>query len=382
MNNIKHLAINWTDGVKINKDHFKNSYFHLIETIKEQNQISLNDYNFGLLAPLNGYNSPLVLKTTSDSTERLTIQLESCHAVTQGGYQILFSRELYGDDLPSITLKNDVSESETSYHILLTIHPFTQIPVGEPDPEVIPLHQPFVLPKITLEAVSAVDFNPKGYKNYYLVIGRVSKRNGVLSFDHSYIPPISQIQHFAITNDLLRTLTMRLVKIKNYALDIYRKNKNKTVNNPLVTNTFLLNHKMLSYISHHLFDFQEMGKNQPPIFLLQKSAILGHELLLELELMSDNDREQLLQYIYEWIDVKPSDLESTLSSVSELSYNHYNLKNILFWIEKFTSLLEVLWRKFSDLEYIGQRKENIVISEDIPVEKKVEKQKRSWSIID
>ena len=42
-------------------------------------------------------------------------------------------------------------------------------------------------------------------------------------------------------------------------------------------------------------------------------------------LMEKSEKEEVLQYYYEWIDIKPSIFESTIGEVMEFKYNHLDI---------------------------------------------------------
>lgn len=44
-----YLPINWTDGVKLTKDHFINNYFNSVATVNDYTNVRLNNYNYGIV---------------------------------------------------------------------------------------------------------------------------------------------------------------------------------------------------------------------------------------------------------------------------------------------------------------------------------------------
>ena len=95
--------------------------------------------------------------------------------------------------------------------------------------------------------------------------------------------------------------------------------------------------------------------------------------------MDDKEKEMLLQYYYEWIDVKPSELLSVLFEAKSAVYDHNDIAQTLEKLNQFLGILKRLWQKLSELEYKGIRKENIVISEETKVSAP---KSNTWSILD
>ena len=97
--------------------------------------------------------------------------------------------------------------------------------------------------------------------------------------------------------------------------------------------------------------------------------------------MPKNEHEMLLQYYNEWINVKPGELMENLGGLIAQSYSHTDIQASLTTIDNLIVMLEKLFRKMSELEYVGLMRENIVISDESD-DNKSEKGKKSWTLID
>ncbi len=383
MKNNNHYAVNWTDGVKLTKDHFVESYFNSVDTIRDSVQTRIHTYDYGLLQAEQGMLSALEIETQTHTEERLVLALQSCNAITAGGCKIKFSTDMYGGEAPvaKIESKDIDTNSNLEFYIMVTINPFELIPVGEPDPEIIPLHHPNVLPKVSLKIVSKSQFNSSFLDTYFLLAGKVYWRNGSFIIDKEYTPPVSRILYHKPLHEFYKKIAQVLIRLRNYSVIINKKNREKQQSNTLVRNTFLLSDKVMDFVAQHTFEFNQTGEEQPPVYIAQKISILANYLSNELAIMEETEKEKLLQYYYEWIDIKPSVFESTLGDVIDMNYNHQDINSTLDKVDYFMAVMDKLWRRLSDLEYIGQRKDNIVISEESMSVKSAPKNK-SWSIID
>lgn len=383
MENQKNYAINWTDGVKITQDHFLESYYNAIHTIQDSAATSMNSYNYGVIGSSRGNAKSLEIETYIHTNERLVLRLQACNAVTANGARIVFLPDMYGGELPtaSVDSGNIDANSTEDFAVVLTINPFDLVPVGEPDPEVIPLHHPYALPKISLSIVHKDQLNDNFLNTYFLVVGHVQWKNGVFNLDEKFIPPVTKIMY----NDELTTFYNRIcqvmMELKSNSLLINDKNRTKYSGNKLARNTFALCEKVLDFIGQNQFEFNEIGLEQPPIFMTSKISTLANYLSNELALMEKAEKEEVLQYYYEWIDIKPSIFEATIGEVMQFKYNHQDIASMIAKVDYFIAIMSQLWKKLGQLEYVGQRKENIVISEDRH-EVSATQRKRSWSIID
>jgi hypothetical protein len=384
MEDQKNYAVNWTDGVKITQDHFLESYYNAIHTIQDSAATSMNSYNYGVIGTSRGNLKSLEIETYIHTNERLVLRLQACNAVTANGARVVFLPDMYGGELPTATVDsgNIDAASTVDFVVVITINPFDLIPVGEPDPEVIPLHHPYALPKISLSIVPKDQLNDNFLNTYFLVVGHVQWKNGVFHLDEKFIPPVTKIMY----NDDLTTFYNRIcqvmMELKANSLLINDKNRTKYGNNKLARNTFALCAKVLDFIGQNQFEFNEIGLEQSPLFMASKISTLANYLSNELALMEKAEKEEVLQYYYEWIDIKPSIFEATIGEVMQFKYNHQDIASMISKVDYFIAIMSQLWKKLGQLEYVGQRKENIVISEDRQETSSVTQRKRSWSIID
>ena len=91
---------------------------------------------------------------------------------------------------------------------------------------------------------------------------------------------------------------------------------------------------------------------------------LANGLNSALQSLSETEREQLLQYFYEWTNVTPSEFITKIESVTKLMYDHTNINQSLQTAGAFVTLLSNMFHKMSELEYIGMVRENIIVGDE------------------
>lgn len=383
MNKISHLPINWTDGVKISANHFFQSYYNTLETIKEYKISSQKSFEYGILE---GYedSSNIHIDVLTGTDNSLIVKLRACNAVTQKGYKILFNTEIYGTEFPTATfdLASLEKKDKQEFYVVVSISPFDMVPVGVPDPEVVPLHHPYVLPKIELHVVPLNQMNTSFLKEHFLVVSKVVLDNGVFTKDEKYIPPSINLKSNKTLSEFNKNLSQVLIRVKGYTIQVFKKNRNQKNSNTLVSNTFELCEKLHSFYSENIFYIDTILYEQSPIHLVKMISVLANELSIALSIMDETDKEKLLQYYYEWTDIKPSTLLDSIANVASIQYNHIEIQQTIAKLSQFIAMLEGVFKKMSDLEYIGQRKDNIVISEEVNTTKQERGRNTSWSIID
>ena len=73
-------------------------------------------------------------------------------------------------------------------------------------------------------------------------------------------------------------------------------------------------------------------------------------------------------------------MEELLARLIEVVYNHHDIRSSMTIVDEFLRVIIALWNKLSTLEYVGQRKENIVVAEQQVVQ--AVQAKRIWTLLD
>ena len=249
----------------------------------------------------------------------LCVRLKSCNAITKGGLPIVYYDGLYGDEKPCATISESGLQAEDSeYMVLISVDPYHLIPVGEPDPEEVPLHHPYVLPSIKLHIVPKNQVNKSFYSQNFLLVAEVCRQGNTYKINHQYIPPV---QHSAC-HDGIKTFISQLARtlqsIKEDVKLIYSRNVADKRRDTLANNTFELCKAFSAFYNSRIFFIEQIALEQPPIYLVQAVNELANGLNSALQSLSETEREQLLQYFYEWTNVTPSEFITKI----ELSLIH------------------------------------------------------------
>ena len=112
MKKIEHLPINWVNGQKINNTHFFETYYNVVEMLRQNREEELTSYNYGFGDKSEKQECSIDMDIKGESAETLSVELRACNAVTRNGYHILFTKELYGDFTPKCTLVDSSTKCE------------------------------------------------------------------------------------------------------------------------------------------------------------------------------------------------------------------------------------------------------------------------------
>ncbi|MCZ4242396.1 hypothetical protein [Pedobacter punctiformis] len=380
----KYLAVNWADGMKVNKSHFINNENYYTDTIRDMASVQLNNYNYGLLPSLEGGEAALSKFTVSKTTtNQVQIHISRLQAVTPGGVRISIL-----NDLTSVHSLSDFSNVKTDlldgtkeeFYVLITVNPFEQIPFGSPDPEEVPIRQPQTQPKYEIQLVNAKNVNVDQLGGYILVIGRIIKQGESYLKDEDFIAPCTTINSDAKLISQYISVGRCFNELQNMSLQIIQKILFKNQQSKVAQNVKLMCETVLNFCNQNYFYFRNIGTQQAPIFLVNAISIFSNYLYTAINILPENEKEELLNYFFEWSDVTPINFQNSLAGIIEINYNHYKTGSYLHEIQIMLNNVVLIWQKLNMLEFIGQHKENIVVKQEVLTH--VVKEKKGWSILD
>jgi hypothetical protein len=383
----KYLAVNWADGMKVNKEHFIDTENFLTDQLRDTASLNINRINFGMLPPLPGSTAGLsdylVSKTT---TNQLQISINYCQAVTPGGVRIQITNEglkeyIRLSDIIEEEVGREIKSNTTEYfYVLMVVSPFEKVMFGNPDPEEIPIRQPYTQPRYTLQVVHSSNINTHELGAYHLVIGRIKKQGNEFYKDENFIPPCTAI----VSNEKLmhyyKGITQYLSEIQGISMQIIQKINYKNQKSPVAQNIKQACVTILNYCASCYYNLRNILHQQPPSFLIDAMSQMANHLFTYIQTLPESEKEEMLNYFFEWSDITPVTFSNKLSDVIEINYDHYQTGIYFAQIEDMLANVLTVWKKLNTLEYIGLRKENIVVKEEVL--SKVTKDRKGWNILD
>ena len=121
-----------------------------------------------------------------------------------------------------------------------------------------------------------------------------------------------------------------LQSIKEDVKLIYSRNVADKRRDTLANNTFELCKAFSAFYNSRIFFIEQIALEQPPIYLVQAVNELANGLNSALQSLSETEREQLLQYFYEWTNVTPSEFITKIESLTKLMYDHTNINPVSY----------------------------------------------------
>lgn len=378
----KKMLINWVDGMKISKEHLSGTEDFFIDSVRDSVNIRLNSYNYGLLPPYKGETISSDFEIMERTTNHVEVELRCCNAITAGGCRIdINPSDASGYHKLDFVFEENEQQQENTWDVILIVHPFGRVPKGDPDHEETPPRNPFADRKYILSVVSTGQINSDELGMHNLIIGRIVKNQNRYEVDKSYIPPsLSMLSHPDLKN-YYESFGKYLNDIEVASHKIIRKILERDSSMNVAVNTQLMCEHILKYVVSVYFKYKNMGRNLLPIEIADLFATFAHTCFVALNYIPRKSREEMLQYFYEWSDVTPGNFVDLLTKMLESTYDHSNIRMIMERIENFLNIFTSLWVKLSALEYIGQRKENVVVAVQNQRQDTIT-QKSGWTILD
>ncbi|KLT67184.1 hypothetical protein [Pedobacter sp. BMA] len=375
---LRYKPINWINGMKLSSSHFTSSDLYLQDFVRDAASLHLNNSNYGFLPPFAGYNSSHEIEITEKATNHIEIRVKYCNAVTPEGCHIDI---LQSDAMDNLVHNHYFGQSEPrNYVILLVVNPFNRVPAGIPDPEESPLRYPELAKAYSIVVLPESEIASQVPDNYFLTIGQVYHENGRLTINRSYIAPSATITSHPALIRYYETFSVLLNDLQLASFKIIDKTGGRDNITPLGKNIRLISEKVVDYIAAIFYDYRNVAHRESPSMLVGYFSSLAHIFFTAIKLIDPREREELLKYFYEWKDVTPGNFEELLAKTIELVYDHKQINQSMVTVNEFLSVLVALWNKLSGLEYIGQRKENIVVAEQQVVQQV--QARKTWTLLD
>lgn len=376
--------VNWVEGMNVEFTHLQQLENFFINRLCDNQSMRLTPYNYGLLPSSDRYGNSAEFDISEKVTGQIEIRLRKCNAITAEGCRIAYNPKeddyiIYNHSFEN----NEQSRSKdiVYWDVILTVDPFKRVPTGIPNEEETPPRHPDVSEyyKLSIIPQGKVNYNQLGL--YHLLIGRIRQKEGHYEIDGNYIPPCTSMNSHPELLDYYERFGGYLNEIEKTSKIIISKVRNRSQNSPIANHICSTCENMMRYIASIYFSYRNIGSAAAPIEIVNCFSTLSHMCYVSLSFISKTEKEELLKYFYEWSDVTPGSFEELLVNALSIKYDHSNLRTIMLQLESFLNVMTELWSKLSRLEYIGQHKENVVVSERVH-QAEIIKGKGGWTILD
>ncbi len=380
----KKRLVNWQECMNVSARHFIQTEDFFIDSSRDYASLSLTNANYGLLPTTGDTDNSNGIRISEHVTGHIEIKLLHCNAITASGIRINFNPEqgapLIKDYSPESASNNKTGGEVKQWDIILITDPFKRVATGDLDAGETPPRHPDAETMYELQVMPSGELNTSDFGLHHLTIGRIRKSADRYEVDGNYIPPCTCMGSHPDLMHYYNHFAKQLSSIEKSSKTIISKVLNRQNETELAQNIRQICEETLRFISTIYFDFRNKGRFMPPIEIVKYFSSLAHICFVSLNFIKSSEKEDLLKYFYEWSDITPGSFEEMLAETLELIYEHDKIRSTMVKMETFMTTLTELWIKLSQLDYIGQHKESIIVSERILQSESTQKTK--WSIID
>lgn len=376
---IKHFSVNWIDGMKISKDHFIDTNNYITDLVRDSTSTHTTTYNYGLL-PSNSSENSFEISITKENQSFFSIILKRCHAITMGGFKINYDSQ---NGIP-LSITKEIQENANAidtFYIILIANPYNRTPIGTPSVEENPPRHPYSDITYSIEILPNTEINVKDLSAFHLLLGKIIYKDGQTCIQENYIPPCTSINSHENLIEHYISIKKSMTHLQNTSLSIIKKVQDKNKYSTLSKNITILCQNILSFISTTSYSYSNELFENEPIKVVGYVASLALNQYHSIKCFAENEQEEFFKYIFEWTDLTPKEFEDILFSSSTIPYDHNEINTSMAMAIYYLNITEKIWGKMNTLEFIGQRRENMVVTHEL-IQIKEEQPKRRWSILD
>lgn len=367
----KHFAVNWIDGMKINKNHFIEQDDACNDSIQDMASLGLSPHRYGVLPTSAAGENTFNVKISFDNQDALRVSVLSCQAVTTGGMRISIpsvstNRQTGADNILSAIFPLS-AKTESAWWIFLFVHPFQKQPFGSPDLSENPPRFPFVLPTYVLEIVSETNYREFADHPYSIPIGKVLVNGKDIEIDEDYLPPCISISSHPDLLSLHGELDKYFADIESYCSRIVQKIYVKKQQNEISELVMFLCDRVILYLAQIISTMRWKMIYEPPVEMFMSIAALARIMKNTIDLRIGSGKDELMTYMGEWCELKQGALETMLSKMANAGFNNNDINLNIQQMREFVKITSRLFETLSKLELIGKRKEfEVFVKEEAP----------------
>lgn len=356
---ITKFPVNWVDGMKVHKGHFLQEANATFDHIRDAISVRTDAVNYGILPPDAPNDKPsLKFWVEASNQNSISVKIMECQAITYGGIRISITDKeqepfFQTVQIPEELTKGDLPSNKYIY-LLLTVNPYQKVPFGEIDPEEEPPRYPFTDKEYRLSILGEEELAQES-SSYQLVIAKLNYQNGLVESKSDYVPPCISLKSHPILMEQHLQVVNYLLGLEHSSLQIIRKILSKKQNNLLAQIVKHICENILAYLATNISVIKEASIHHSPFEMLAILAGLGRTIKNTIERYHGIGKEELLNYLSDWLDMTQVDFERLSSHIMNINYNHQDCQESLQRSLHYMNRMDTLFKKLAELDYIGKK---------------------------
>lgn len=368
---IKNGYVNWIDGMKISRGHFLELQQAAEARFRDTRAILTQAMDFGVVPGGAHGKASLDYVLTIEGRSKFNLRLSQCRAITPSGdrIEVLDAPDQYDQQL---VLASEIPQAMVlegaEFDVIVRADPDIMEPFGVPNPQESPPRHPFARPRCTLEWVPVKDMRHDGFGRHHLAIARMRIVKDELVHDQEFMPACMSMDALPRLEEFYREYFKFLKEMERNLFRIaIRLNKRETTTE-LSDSVGAFCLAAIGFLERDLGLLQVHGASLPPRRLVLHAVGFARTLLYAIELLTGKGKDGLLDYVREVIALPPAEYMATITALTDMDYDHTDLKAALGRILIFCRTQKKLLDEWVGLDYIGAKKDkNIFIEQETPV---------------
>ncbi|MDZ4822254.1 MAG: hypothetical protein SH856_02220 [Flavobacteriales bacterium] len=361
---IKYYPVNWTDGMKLTREHFVSWEQAIHDSIRDGSNQRLTSYNYGLLPPIPGVERSLELEVIVDRTGLIRVVLKSCRAITPAGARIEVVNMEGTDIHTSIGQLTDEfnfqNHNGKTLYVVLSVNLFERKPFGEPIGGEQPQRFPYSIPAYSIKVVPEDQYEDVGM--WHLPVAKLVVQQNAAQLIDTYIPPSSTMEsHYDLARLCDETAVFLNTMEKDTGIILQ-----KIYTRKQTTLTEIAEHlcdRMMGWFSTHIPAFRWTARENAPIYFFASLSSLARVMKNALEMRSGSGREEFINYLTDWdeFNLQQGEFEALLNDLVLLNYNHQDISDAVIKLRRVCSKMQQVFAKLAKLDFIGKEKDPGII---------------------
>ena len=369
---LKHFPVNWIDGMKINKQHFIAQHDAWQDALNDVASLAVSPIRFGVLPPSAESEDTFNVRISLDNQDVLRVAILSCQAVTPGGIKInLPSLSVSGngetDGIPAVSYQFSDGRFDNTWWVVLIIHPFEKQPAGSPDLSENPPRFPYVVPSYSIQVISDNQLSQYAGHPYALIVGKILASGNDIRVDQDYIPPSYSISASPDLVSLYTELDQFFASLEVRCSQIVQKILKKNQQNDISELVMFLCDRMMLFLGQTITTMRWTMIHESPAALFAAITSLARVMKNTIDLRIGSGKEEMMNYLCEWCELKQGELEAMLGNLANIRYDHNDINKNIQKVTVFVKITAKLFETLSKLDFIGKRKDTgIFVKEEQP----------------
>ncbi len=351
--NKKHYPVQWENGMKLSKDVFRQQHqahtYQNILNLKAQ----VHALSYGLFMPSGQYEVLL----SYDNQQTLHLRIPKLLATTPGGYLIDIDEgfdQSMGVQPKQYQMVISPEKEDGDYWLALLVNPFDTYGLAFDSSS-----GTHTLADATYELllVPQADINTTQLIPNGLILGELRLHNKQVSINEEFIPAVMRVNAHPDVYEWYVSLMKVLENIESRCVQIIQKIAQKNQQNDLSKITHQLCESVLQVMNIQLSQCNLANGYQSPLEIMTVLGSIARSIKNSIDLNIGTGKEELMNYLSEWVNITPGGFEETLSRVATLSYNSIDSNGNIGAVNYFITTINHLFETLQKLDFVGKKKD-------------------------